>query len=112
MILLALFIAAPSIAAVITFDKVTTYTDGTTIPTAKQSLIVYKAFYGPTQTGPWTEGASSTGLVIVAPDPAAGSTGWFTVSATLEGQESANCVPASKTVAPLTPSAPPGCLVR
>jgi len=111
-ILLALFVAGPSIAAVISYEKVTTYTDGTTIPTAKQATIIYKAYYGATNTGPWTEGLTSTGTEIAAPDPVPGSTGWYTVAAVLDGQESAKAVPASKTVPPQVPNAPPGCSVR
>ena len=111
-IFLVLFVAAPSIAAVISYERVTTYTDGTTIPAAKQATIVYKSYYGATNTGPWQEGLTSTGVEIAAPDPVPGSTGWYTVSAILEGQESAKAVPASKTVPPPTPNAPPGCTVR
>ena len=112
LVLLALFIAAPSIAAVVSFDKVTTYTDSTPIPAAKLPLIVYTVWYGPTATDLSTKGPTSSGNVIVAPDPVAGSTAWYSVTATLDGVESAKCVPASKTVAIPTPSAPPGCSVR
>jgi hypothetical protein len=111
-ILLALFIAAPSIAAVVTFDKVTTYSDGSAIPAAKLPLIIYTVWTAPTATGPFTAGPTSGDNTIVAPDPVAGSTAWYSVSARLDGVDSARCAPASKTVAPLTPSSPPGCLVR
>jgi hypothetical protein len=111
-ILLCLFIAAPSIAAVVSFDKVTTYTDSTPIPAAKLPNILYRVYTAPGSTGPWTAGPESAGNVIVAPDPVAGSTAWYSVTATLDGVESAKCVPASKTVAIPTPSAPPGCSVR
>lgn len=112
-ILLCLFIAAPSIAAVISYEKVTTYVGGIAIPAAKLPNIVYIGWYGPSQTGPWTESNRVTDRTeINAPDPMAGMTGWYSVSAVLDGMESAKCVPASKTIPPLTPSSPPGCTVR
>jgi len=113
--LLILFVAVPSIAAVVTFDRVTTYTDGSPIPSAKVSTIQYRAYYGPSQTGPWTAGDVVTdNLAITAPDPdpAKGVTLWYTVDASLDGQTSAKAVPASKTVPYPTPSPPPGCAVR
>jgi hypothetical protein len=112
LIIAILFVAVGTNAAVVTFEKVTTYVDGTPVPAAKLPNITYTVWYGPTATDLSTRGPSSTTTVIVAPDPAAGSTAWYAVSAGLDGVESAKCVPASKTVAPLTPAAPPGCLVR
>jgi hypothetical protein len=111
--LLALFISAPSIAAVIEFDRVTTYVGGAAIPSAKVPTIQYKAYYGPNLAGPWTTGATVTdNLAITAPDPPAGATWWYSVTASLDGQESAKCVPDSKAVAFQTPAQPPGCRVR
>jgi hypothetical protein len=112
LILLALFIAAPSIAAVVEFDKVTTYVGGAAIPSAKLPNIVYRVYTAPGSTGPWTGDLTSADNTITAPDPPAGATWWYSVTASLDGQESAKCVPASKTVAVPTPSQPPGCKVR
>jgi hypothetical protein len=111
-ILLCLFIAAPSLAAVVEFDRVTTYTDSTPIPAAKLPNIVYRVYTAPGSTGPWTGDLTSADNTITAPDPPAGATWWYSVTASLDGQESAKCVPASKTVAFQTPAQPPGCRVR
>ena len=112
-VLLALFVAAPAVAAVINFDRVTTYADGTNILASKVPTIQYRGYYGSSATGPWTSGNVVTdNLVISAPDPAAGGTLWYAVTAILDGQESAKCVPASKSVPVPVPSSPPGCTVR
>jgi len=112
-ILLTLFIAAPSLAAVIEFDRVTTYVGGAAIPSVKVPTIQYRGYSGPTASGPWTTGAVVTdNLAITAPDPPAGTTWWYSVTASLDGQESAKAVPASKSVAFQTPAQPPGCRVR
>jgi hypothetical protein len=111
--ILCLFIAAPSIAAVVEWDAPVTYTDNTAIPAGKVLTIVYTPFIGDTFTGPWVAGNKTAPGILSAtmPDPAPGATKHYTVSATLDGQESGKAVPASKTVPFQTPS-PPGCRVR
>ena len=98
-ILLALFVAAPAIAALIDYDRVTTYTDSSAIPAAKVPTIQYRGYSGPSLTGPWTPaGLVTDNLTISAPDPAPGATLWYTVDATLDGMTSAKGVAKSKTV--------------
>jgi hypothetical protein len=103
--------------ATISFDRVTTYIDGSAIAPAKIPTIQYRGYYGPAPTGPWTAGATVTDNVAITapdpiPDPPPGNTIWYTVSAILDGQESAKAVPDSKTATIMTPAAPPGCKVR
>ena len=113
-ILLALLAAAPSIAAVVEWDAPTTYTDNTAIPAGKIPTIIYTPFIGDAPTGPWAAGNKTAPGILSAtmPDPAPGATKFYTVSGTLDGQESAKAVPASKTVPFKTPSRSPGCRVR
>ena len=101
-------------AAVISYELVTTYTDGTPIEASKLPTIIYKAYYSTQNGPPWADGASVVNASeITAPDPPKGDTWWYTVTAKLPaGEESAKAVPASKTVA-LPPINPPaGCTVR
>jgi len=106
-LVLALFVAAPAIAAFIDFNRVTTYTDGSAIPAAKVPTIQYRAYYGPSSSGPWTGGATVVdNLAISAPDPVVGGTLWYTVDASLDGKTSAKAVPKSKTVPFLAPAGP------
>ena len=107
LVLLALFVAAPSIAAMIDYDRATTYTDSTAIPAAKIPTIQYRGYSGPSQTGPWTPSVTVTdNLAISAPDPPAGSTWWYTVDATLDGMTSAKAAAMSKTIPFPTPAGP------
>ena len=112
--ILCLFIAAPSLAAVMDWDAPVTYTDNVAIPAGKVPTIVYTPFMGDTLTGPWTAGSKTAPGILSAtmPDPAPGATKFYTVSGNLDGQESAKAVPASKSVAFQTPAQPPGCRVR
>ena len=99
LVVLALFVAMPSIAALIDYDRVTGYTDNTSIPAAKIPTIQYRGYYGPAPTGPWTPTVTVTdNLTISAPDPPAGGTWWYTVDATLDGVTSAKAAAMSKTV--------------
>ena len=90
------------------FDRVTTYTDGSAIPSAKIPTIVYKAYTGPASAGPWTAGGTVTdNLALPALEPGAGQTLWYTVDATLDGMTSAKAAAKSKTVPfslPVVPS--------
>lgn len=113
-ILVLILIPLATNAATIFYERVTTYADGTPIEAGK--TVVYRAWYTSSpETGPWTAGDTSTEAEIVAPDPLAGATGWYSVSAFIQGvpgSESARGAPASKTMPPLTLSSPPGCKVR
>lgn len=112
-VLLFMLASVPSMAALITFERVTTYTDNTNISSAKVPTIQYRGYYGMTQTGPWTAGDVVTdNLAITAPDPAKGETLWYTVDATLDGVTSGKATPASKTTPYPTPSPPLGCTVK
>ena len=107
LVLLALFVAAPAIAALIDYDRVTTYVDDTAIPAAKIPTIQYRGYSGPSITGPWTPaGIVTDNLSITAPDPAPGATLWYTVDATLDGMTSAKGAAKSKTVPFPAPAGP------
>jgi len=94
--------------ATIYFDRVTTYVDGSAIPSAKIPTIVYRAYTGPSDTGPWTAGGTVTdNLALPALEPAAGTTLWYSVDATLDGMTSARSAAKSKAVPfslPVVPS--------
>ena len=94
--------------ATIYFDRVTTYTDGSAIPSAKIPTIVYKAYTGPASAGPWTPGGTVTdNLALPALEPAAGTTLWYSMDATLDGMTSGKAAGVSKTVPfslPVVPS--------
>lgn len=106
-VLLALFVAAPAIAALIDYDRVTTYTDSSAIPAAKVPTIQYRGYSGPSLTGPWTPaGLVTDNLAISAPDPAPGATLWYTVDATLDGMTSAKAPAVSKALPFLQPGGP------
>jgi hypothetical protein len=107
-LVLMLFVALPAMAAVVSWTAPTTYSDATPIPSADISRITYQIYYGSAQTGPWTAGVL-TGpgtLTGTAPDPAVGTTRWYTVSAILDGQEGAKGVAASKNIPFKVPAAP------
>jgi len=106
-VLLALFVAVPAIAALIDYDRVTTYTDDSAIPAAKVPTIQYRGYSGPASTGPWTPaGLVTDNLAITAPDPSPGATLWYTVDATLDGMTSAKAPAVSKSLPFLRPAGP------
>jgi hypothetical protein len=93
--------------ATIFFDRVTTYTGGAAIPSAKIPTITYRGYTGPTATGPWTLGTTVTdNVALPALEPAAGATLWYTVDASLDGMTSAKAAAKSKTVPFLQPTGP------
>jgi hypothetical protein len=105
LVLLTLFVAAPALAAFIDYNRSVTYTDNTAIPAAKIPTIQYQGHYGPAVTGPWTSGNTVTdNLAISAPDPPAGATWWYTVTATLDGMTSDKAAAKSKTIPFQTPA--------
>jgi len=112
-VLLALFVALPALAATVTYTKVTTYTDGSAIPAAKIPTMSYQVYTGPSLTGPWA--AANSGLdvsMLTAPDPVAGGTLWYTVDVSLDGQTSVKAVAVSKSVPFKAPAAPSGITVQ
>lgn len=109
--LLVLFVAAPAIAAVITVTPPTIYTDDTAIPAAKTPTMTYTPMWGPVDVGQGTwPNVGSTGApgatTLNAPDPPPGSTYWYTVTVTLDGQTSGKGVAASKAVPFRVPGLP------
>jgi hypothetical protein len=101
-------------AAEVSWD-VPTYTDNTVIPAGIASTIVYTPFMGDILSGPWVAGVKTAQGILSAtmPDPAPGTTKFYTVSGAFPGgPDGPKAVPASKTVPPLTPGAPPSCTVR
>ncbi len=101
-----LLISANVRAAFIDYDRSTTYTDNTPIPAAKIPTIQYQGWYGPTQADPENPGQTVTdNATITAPDPPAGSTWWYSVTAILDGKTSVKAAAKSKTVPFQTPAA-------
>jgi len=107
-ILLAMAGMAP--AATLSWNAVTTYTDGTTIPGSK--TITYNAKSGSTATGPWSSEGTSTTTSKVVSEPAPGATKYYTVSATVDSVESANPTAVSKSAPYLTPNPPTGLTIN
>lgn len=109
-LLLAVFVLVMSttaIAALIDYDRVTTYTDNSAIPAAKIPTIQYRGYSGPSPTGPWTPaGIVTDNLTITAPDPVAGATLWYTVDDTLDGMTSEKAPALSKSLPFLRPAGP------
>lgn len=111
LVLVVIVTSTTAIAALIDYDRVTTYTDNTAISAAKIPTIQYKGWYGPTQTDPENPGPTVTdNQTITVPDPPAGSTWWYTVTATLDNATSAKAAAKSKTIPFQTPAVdqPPG----
>ena len=114
-LVLALFVAAPSIAATLSWTAPTQYTDTTAIAPSDIARITYTPYYGSSATGPWTAGTvtAAGALTATVPDPVVGGTRWYTVEATLDGQTSAKGVAASKTVPfPKVPAVPSSLTVQ
>jgi hypothetical protein len=109
LVILAAMVGITS-AASYRWDGPTTYTDGSAIPAAKISQIVYRAYIGDSSTGPWvldfTTSAGVTNAVLSDPPP--GGTLWYTVDAFLDGVPSAKAAAVSKTVPFQVPAAPTG----
>jgi hypothetical protein len=102
-----LVMSTTAIAALIDFNRVTTYADNTAIPVAKVPTIKYRGYYGPSLSGPWVSGnVVVDNQAIPAPDPFPGETLWYTVDATLDNVTSAKAVAASKTAPFPDPAAP------
>ena len=97
--ILMLMVPMASLAATLTWTQ-PTYSDNTVIPASIAATIVYTPYMGDSVTGPWTAGTKTAPGVLTAtmPDPAAGTTKYYTVDATLGSQTSGKAVPASKTI--------------
>ncbi len=112
-LLVLILIPLASNAATVSWEKVITFTDGTSIPATLLPTIVYKVYYGPDKANLAPGASVVDSATSPAPDPPMGETFWYSVTATLPGgPESAKAVPASKTVAIPPVSAPAGCMVR
>jgi hypothetical protein len=90
------------------------YTDGSAISAADQALIVYTPFTGPAATGPWSARPSTTAGATSAtvPEPSPGTTLYYTLDCTLNGQTSAKATAVSKTAPFKAPSAPGGLSIQ
>lgn len=105
LIVILSFVGA-AMAGVLSWSAPTKYvpvppaTVGDPIPSSKISQIVYRTWYGSSSTGPWTAGAVTGAGVLSAtvPDPAKGSTSWYTVEAFLDNAVSAKAGAVSKTI--------------
>ena len=98
--ILVLIVPMASLAATLTWS-VPTYSDNTVIPASIAATIVYTPYMGDSVTGPWTTGTKTAPGILSAtmPDPAAGTTKYYTVSAQIPGGvESPKAIPASKTI--------------
>lgn len=112
-VLLTVFIPLATNAATVSWEKVTTFTDGSTIPAAMASTLVYKVYYGADKANLAPGSSVVNAISAPAPDPPMGETFWYSVTAALPGgPESAKAVPVSKTVAIPPVNAPAGCMVR
>ena len=87
-------------AATLSWSSPTTYTDSTPILTADQARITYTPYTGTSAAGPWTARPSTSAGATSAtvPDPAIGTTMYYTLDCTLDGQTSAKAVAVSKTL--------------
>lgn len=107
LILIALFVPLASNAATITYDRITTYSNGTPIPSEKVPTIQYRGYSGPNSANPDVlAGTVTDNQAITAPDPDPGGTLWYTVDGTLDGATSGKAAAVSKTVPFLQPAVP------
>lgn len=97
-LILMLLISIPCNAAILHWSAPTTYSDGSAIgPEGNQ--LTYHPYYGPSPTGPWTPAPTTQALDSTMPDPNAGETMWYTVSASIgTNPEGAKAGAVSKTV--------------
>ena len=111
---LIFMLAATAQAANLAWTPPTQYTDNTAIPAAKIPTITYTPAYGSSATGPWTDVTSTAAgaTSAVVPDPAVGTTRWYSVKSNLDGQTSAYATAVSKTAPYLTPKSPTGLSVN
>jgi len=106
--------ASIALAATLSWTAPTTYTDGSAIPAVDQARITYTPYTGASATGPWSArpstsaGATSTAV----PDPSPGTTLYYTLDCTLDGQTSVRAVAVSKSLPFLVPAAPSGLSVQ
>ena len=114
-LLLLLFIAVPAIPAILSWGPPATDVDGGLFTAGEQAAMTYRTYSSPYPDGPWALDVSTGPGVLsaVVPEPAAGTTLWYTADVTLDGQTSVKSPsPVSKTVGfPLPPLAvplPPG----
>ena len=113
------FSATFALAGTLTWVEPMYYTDGSMIFPADQDEIIYIPYTGNSPSGPWIP-LQATGpgvLSATVPDPEAGTTMWYTVSASLYGVESDKAAAVSKTVPfpppqVLIPDAPSGLIVQ
>ena len=106
MVLCMMVLAITASAATLSWTGPTTYTDGTAIPTTKTKT--YTAKSSSAATGPWTSEGTTTSNNKTVSEPAAGAIKYYTVSVNVDGQDSVNATPVSKTAGFPTPSAPTG----
>jgi hypothetical protein len=88
----------------------TMYVDGSAIPSAKQTLIKTHLFWGPATTGPWTEFAVVTGgatSYLGTPPAERGILAYYTLTAELDGAQSAYLTPAVSYTRPYIACNPP-----
>jgi hypothetical protein len=112
--------AGNAVAATLSWTAPTSYepvppaTVGDPIPSAKVSTITYTPSYGSSATGPWTDLTSTAAGATSAavPDPAPGTTRWYSVKSNLDGQTSVYATAVSKTAPALKPKSPTGLSVN
>lgn len=103
----------PVLAGTLSWEGPTAYTDNTAIPAEKLPLLRYQAYTGGSSTGPWVAvGLLVAGTSVTVPDPPAGGTLYYTVTASLDGMKSGYAVPVSKTIPFPAPAAPTGLSVQ
>src|SRR4030067_1294299 len=92
-------------AATLSWNAVTTYTDGSTIPATLPKTYTMKS--GMSVTGPFSSEGVTTSLSGTVSEPSPGTTKWYTVSCIVDGKESDNYYPAVSITAPAKVPGPP-----
>jgi hypothetical protein len=96
LILLTFALSGSAFPETFTWSNPTVYVDGSAIPTAKQVLVKTHLFWGTSASGPWTEFAVVTAGAITytgTPPPERGVVAYYTLTAELDGIQSAKMLP-------------------
>lgn len=102
-----LLIAVGAFAGTASWTAVTTYTDGSSIPSTK--TVTYNLKSSTSSTGPFTSEGTTTATTKATALPSAGTSKYWVVSAIVDGKESADSSPPFPYNAPYkTPANPVG----
>ena len=96
LILFTFALSGSALSETFTWTNPTIYVDGSTIPVTKQTQIKTHIFWGTSISGPWTEFAVVIGGVANytgTPPPERGILAYYTITAELDGIQSAHMLP-------------------